>query len=176
MGQETLMACTIDDCDVYFNIHTKYSFDLNVGAYGLARAQLTPITCDKDKLREGYKMETAKCFMAMATSNNTNLVTGIPNQLAPDAGATPGKDGEGLLVVYQGGTGLAPEESATPDMGDNTTEAAGDVDKFTDGNNQPDQQAEEQADDSDVAADAADDTVPVPAASPTDAQAPPTEI
>merc|ERR1712238_258712 len=83
-----------------------------------------------------------------ATSNNTNLVTGIPNQLAPDAGATPGKDGEGLLVVYQGGTGPAPEESATPDMGDTTTEAAGDVDKFTDGNNQPDQQAEEQADDS----------------------------
>merc|ERR1712238_348719 len=122
--QDALMACTADDCDVYFNIHTKYSFDLNAGAYGLARAQLTPITCEKDKLREGYKMETAKCFTAMATSNNTNLVTGIPNQLAPDAGATPGKDGEGLLVVYQGATGPAPEDSPVPDMGDNTTEIA----------------------------------------------------
>ena len=161
---------------MYFNIHTKYSFDLNAGAYGLARAQLTPITCKKDKLKEGYKMETAKCFLAMATSNNTNLVTGIPNQLAPDAGSTPGHDGQGMLVVYQGGTGPAPEDSATPDMGNNTTEAAADVDKFTEGN-QPDQQADEQ--DSDAFSDVADNDTPteVPvAAPPTDAQAPPTEI
>merc|ERR1712238_266513 len=115
--QEALIACTVDECNVYFNIHTKYSFDLSAGAYGLARAQLTPITCEKDKLKEGYKMETAKCFLAMATSNNTNLVTGIPNQLAPDAGATPGHDGEGLLVVYQGGTGPASEDSAAAGPG-----------------------------------------------------------
>jgi len=97
--REELLACTVDECNVYFNIHTNYSFNLNAGAYGLARAQLSPVTCDEKELKLGFYMGTAKCFTAIATSNNTNMVTGIPNQLAPNAGYTIGD----LLVVYQGG-------------------------------------------------------------------------
>jgi len=96
---EELVACTVDECNVYFNIHTNYSFNLNAGAYGLARAQLSPVACDEEELEVGYNMGTAKCFSAIASSNNTNLVTGIPNQLAPNAGYTLGD----LRVVYQGG-------------------------------------------------------------------------
>mmetsp|Transcript_66822 Transcript_66822/g.74854 ORF Transcript_66822/g.74854 Transcript_66822/m.74854 type:complete len:319 (+) Transcript_66822:87-1043(+) len=142
--QAELMACTVDECNVYFNIHTRYSFELNAGAYGLARAQLSLITCEKDKLKMGYQPETAKCFIAMATSNNTNLVDGIPNQLAPQAGAIPA----GLLVVYQGGTGSV-DENPIPVMNITQTEGGPDnynstdadpyVNKFSE-NNQPNQQ------------------------------------
>jgi len=98
---EELGACTVDECNVYFNMHTNYSFNLNAGAYGLARAQLSPVTCDEKDLKPGFYMISAKCFLASATSDNTNMVTGIPNQLAPTAGSTIGD----ILVVYQNGGG-----------------------------------------------------------------------
>jgi len=141
---EELLACTVDACNVYFNIHTNYSFNLNAGAYGLARAQLSPVPCDKKELKPEYSIDTAKCFNAIATSsNNTNMVTGIPNQLAPNAGYMYGD----LLVVYQGGGGTVEDSDVAVDntasneegvssnydggLGPNSTEPEAEQDKFS---------------------------------------------
>merc|ERR1712146_873014 len=72
-----LDECTgdADSCDVYFNIHTNYSFAYNEGAYGLARGQLVPTDCPS------HKPDGAKCWTATVTSENTNMVDGLPNQL-----------------------------------------------------------------------------------------------
>jgi hypothetical protein len=73
-----LNSCTSEACDVYFNFHTNYSFIHNAGAYGLARAQLVPDDlCDASLV---------KCFIAVATSSNTNEVAGLQNLLPVDAG------------------------------------------------------------------------------------------
>ena len=129
---EELVACTVDECNVYFNIHTNYSFNLNAGAYGLARAQLSPVTCDEKDLQPGYDMGTAKCFSAIATSNNTNMVAGIPNQLAPNAGYTfagyAGYTIGDLLVVYQGGDGTVDDSGG---LSPNSTEPKAEQDKFS---------------------------------------------
>ena len=43
---KALEDCTLSDCNVYFNMHTKYSFAANGGkALGLSRAQLVPVAC-----------------------------------------------------------------------------------------------------------------------------------
>ena len=91
---EALDECTgeADSCDVYFNIHTNYSVAYNEGAYGLARGQLVPTDCPSDK------PDGAKCWTATVTSDNTNMVDGIPNQLPANAGMV----GD-LLVTYTGG-------------------------------------------------------------------------
>jgi len=77
-----LDSCTRENCDVFFNFHTKYSFAFNAGAYGLARAQL-----EKDDRCDG---KIVKCFRLRgeepATSDNTNLVTDLPHQLPAGAG------------------------------------------------------------------------------------------
>lgn len=92
---EALDMCTSDDpdmCDVYFNIHTNYSFAYNEGAYGLARGQLVPTDCPS------HKPDGAKCWTATVTSENTNMVDGLPNMLPNDAGMV-----RDLLITYTGG-------------------------------------------------------------------------
>jgi len=116
--KETLMSCTSDECDVYFNIHTKYSFNLNAGAYGLARGQLQLLSECPVTLKPGYDYETAKCFGATVNSASTNMVEGIPNQLAENAGKVTPILGE-VLVIYQGGNDdVEEEESQESDVAD----------------------------------------------------------
>lgn len=51
---------------------------MQAGAFGVARAQLV-----RDPLCDA---SLVKCFSAVATSINTNIVHGLPNQLPLDAG------------------------------------------------------------------------------------------
>jgi hypothetical protein len=94
-----LNECTKDNCDVYFNIHTNYSFAENAGAFGLARGQLVPVDCPSDK------PERAKCFGGTVTSENTNKVKGLTNQLPSDAGEVLPIAGD-VLVTYIGDDGV----------------------------------------------------------------------
>ena len=44
-----LSKCTRAHCPVFFNLHTNYSFELNPGAWGVARGQLRPVKCSDDQ-------------------------------------------------------------------------------------------------------------------------------
>lgn len=96
---DALDDCDDDDCDVYFNIHTNYSFAMNPGV-GLARGQLMPVDCPDGK------PDDAKCFGVRggaATSANTNMVTGLASPLPDGAGeveAISGGIGGDVLITY----------------------------------------------------------------------------
>lgn len=92
---DALDACTEDSCDVYFNIHTNFSFVENPGV-GLARGQLMPVDCPDGKPDE------AKCFGVIggsATSTNTNMITGLMNPLPDTAGEVTPISGN-VLITY----------------------------------------------------------------------------
>lgn len=68
----------------------------------MARAKLMPVTCPSDK------PASAKCYgtNGNVTSNHTNMVDGIPNQLPANVG-----EASGVLVTYykmQGGSTNTP--------------------------------------------------------------------
>ena len=63
---DALMSCTETDCDVYFNIHTNYSFATNTGALGLARGQLHKSACTP----EFSENVNTVCFGATVNSEN----------------------------------------------------------------------------------------------------------
>jgi hypothetical protein len=90
-----LNDCTKDNCAVYFNIHTNYSFAENADAFGLARGQLVPVDCPSNKT------EGAKCFGGTVTSENTNKVNGLTNQLPEGAGLVLPISGD-VLITYIG--------------------------------------------------------------------------
>jgi hypothetical protein len=88
-----LDGCTSDICDVYFNLHTNYSFSVNPGV-GLARGQLEPTDCPDDK------PDGMKCFGATVTSEKTNEVPGV-TPLADNAGEVTPISGD-VLITYMG--------------------------------------------------------------------------
>jgi hypothetical protein len=88
-----LGECTSDMCDVYFNLHTNYSFSVNPGV-GLARGQLEPTDCPDNK------PDGMKCFGATVTSENTNEVPGVM-PLADNAGEVTPISGD-VLITYMG--------------------------------------------------------------------------
>jgi len=91
---DALMSCTETDCDVYFNIHTNYSFATNTGALGLARGQLHKSACTP----EFSENVNTVCFGATVNSENTNKV--VPNPLAKDAGSVLPIITLDIIVVY----------------------------------------------------------------------------
>ena len=100
---DELMSCTETDCDVYFNIHTNYSFATNTGALGLVRGQLKKYACPTPFRQNVYNL----CFGATVNSENTNKV--VPNPLAKDAGSMLPVTLD-IIVVY------TPEPTNTVDM------------------------------------------------------------
>ena len=106
---DELMSCTETDCDVYFNIHTNYSFATNTGALGLARGQLKKYACPTPFSQNVY----SRCFGATVNSENTNKV--VPNPLAKDAGNMLPVTLD-IIVVYtpeEGNWEEAEEDSAS---------------------------------------------------------------
>lgn len=106
-----LDECTSDMCDVYFNLHTNYSFSVNPGV-GLARGQLFPTDCSDDK------PDGMKCFGATVTSENTNAVPDVM-PLAVGAGEVTPISGD-VLVTYMG-MDMDHDDSADPDPDPDTT-------------------------------------------------------
>jgi len=92
-----LMACTDTSCNVYFNVHTSYSFYTNPGAFGVARGQLRPVTC-KGKNK---KSKRNRCYGATVTTAHTNMVEGIPSQLVGESEVTAAVKGN-ILVTLRG--------------------------------------------------------------------------
>jgi len=86
-----LHECDEYECNVYFNIHTNYSFAENPG-YGLARGQLLPKDCPESK------PDGSKCFGGTITTEHTNEVDGLTNKLPVNAGEVTD-----LLITYMGG-------------------------------------------------------------------------
>jgi len=78
-----LEDCTVDNCEAYFNWHSRYSFSMNPG-YGLGRAQLAPLNSCPSSVSGG----SANCYgtQGPVTSSNTNMVTGLNNTLPDSAG------------------------------------------------------------------------------------------
>lgn len=95
---KALKECTENSCDVYFNIHTEYSFYYNPGAFGIARAQLRPVTCPSG-VNSNYD---TMCFGTNGEVNsmNTNQVMGLPNQLPDDAALVMPLMEADVLVMY----------------------------------------------------------------------------
>jgi hypothetical protein len=95
---KALSECTNDSCDVYFNIHTNYSFSENPG-YGLARGQLYPNHCPDD-------VNATKCWGGVIDTEKTNMVNGLNNTLPVSAGAVTPLQGENtlndIIVMYSG--------------------------------------------------------------------------
>ena len=119
---QALEDCTDEECLVYFNIHTNYTFSINDGPFGLVRAQLKPVDCPDGA------MSTTKCYGASGTisSNATNQVDGLPTQLPDNAGeAAPAWDGVTLVMWYNNATGPGPAPAPTPKPP--TSAAAGSV-------------------------------------------------
>lgn len=85
-----LTACSSINCEVYFNIHTAYSFQKNPGA-GLARGKLAPTDCPSTK------PVGSLCWTGDINSDNTNDVTDLANKLPANAGSVTD-----LLVTYIG--------------------------------------------------------------------------
>lgn len=85
-----LDICSSISCEVYFNIHTAYSFAQNPGA-GLARGKLEPTDCPSTK------PVGAKCWTGDINSANTNDVPAVTNKLPSNAGSVTD-----LLVTYIG--------------------------------------------------------------------------
>lgn len=95
-------------CDVYFNFHTKYSFEYNLGkATGLARAQLKEVSCPPEADAE----EGDRCFgtAGLISSNRTNMLEGqldgftaLPDDAGQALGISDGtSDGAGdAIVIY----------------------------------------------------------------------------
>jgi len=81
---QELLRCTDLDCNVYFNWHTLFSFQMNPG-YGLGRAQLAPLPSCPSTVTGGDYL----CFGTQGTVNsmNTNQVTGMTNPLPQSAGS-----------------------------------------------------------------------------------------
>merc|ERR1712224_74824 len=91
-----LKDCNKDDCNVYFNIHTNYSFAENPG-FGLAQGQLVLKECPKSAVN------ATSCFGAKVTSKNTNRIEGLDNKLPVDAGkVTPLPGNIDVLIMYSG--------------------------------------------------------------------------
>ena len=118
---ETFMTalgeCNENECNVYFNIHTNYSFVENPG-YGLARGQLVPKDCPESK------PDGAKCFGGNITTVHTNEVDGLANQLPATAGEVAD-----VLITYTGDlddldqTGGMPVTEPTDDSDDSADSA-----------------------------------------------------
>lgn len=72
----------------------------NPGAYGVARAQLQPVDCPADRAAPGVQ-----CFgsSGYVSSDNTNMVMGLPHQLPAYAGAATALIGDVLVTYYGNG-------------------------------------------------------------------------